>query len=130
MESALVDQTFEDWLRKGRSLEEGATPLGLSWSNLDVFGGDAQEDVQKTVSHLPIRHLKSAGAGFCKHSAPRVHILRSFEGLVKSGEMLLVLGSPGSGCSTLLKTLASQTHGLRTGDTSHINYQGKALSLA
>src|SRR5271169_2250814 len=36
-------------------------------------------------------------------------LLHNFSGSVKDGEMLLVLGRPGSGCSTFLKTLASQT---------------------
>ncbi|KAG0700795.1 ABC-2 type transporter-domain-containing protein [Suillus ampliporus] len=35
-------------------------------------------------------------------------ILSGFEGVVAPGEMLLVLGKPGSGCSTFLKTLANQ----------------------
>ena len=30
---------------------------------------------------------------------------------LKDGEMLLVLGRPGSGCSTFLKTIALQTEG-------------------
>ncbi|KAF9461129.1 hypothetical protein BDZ94DRAFT_1373768 [Collybia nuda] len=33
--------------------------------------------------------------------------ISGFEGVVRPGEMLLVLGRPGSGCSTLLKTLAN-----------------------
>ncbi|KAF8206136.1 P-loop containing nucleoside triphosphate hydrolase protein [Mycena galopus ATCC 62051] len=40
---------------------------------------------------------------------PLRNILEGFSGLVRPGEMLLVLGRPGSGCSTLLKTLANQT---------------------
>jgi ATP-binding cassette subfamily G (WHITE) protein 2 (SNQ2) len=38
---------------------------------------------------------------------PVKNILTGFEGVVRPGEMLLVLGSPGSGCSTLLKILAN-----------------------
>ena len=53
-----------------------------------------------------------------------VHILNNFEGLVKAGEMLVVLGSPGSGCSTLLRCLSGETHGLKIGERSQINYQG------
>lgn len=54
----------------------------------------------------------------------KIQILRDFEGLVRSGEMLVVLGRPGSGCSTLLKTMSGETHGFFIGDGSHINYQG------
>ncbi|KAF2181432.1 ABC transporter [Zopfia rhizophila CBS 207.26] len=34
-------------------------------------------------------------------------ILRNFSGTVNAGEMLLVIGKPGSGCTTFLKTLAN-----------------------
>ena len=54
----------------------------------------------------------------------KIQILRDFEGLVRSGEMLVVLGRPGSGCSTLLKTMSGETHGFYIADGSHINYQG------
>lgn len=54
----------------------------------------------------------------------KIQILRNFEGLVHSGEMLVVLGRPGSGCSTLLKTISGETHGFYIDDKSDINYQG------
>lgn len=34
-------------------------------------------------------------------------IIRNFTGVVRSGEMMLVLGRPGSGCSTFLKVIAN-----------------------
>ena len=40
-----------------------------------------------------------------------VNILTSFRGLIKPGEMCLVLGKPGSGCSTFLKVIANQRQG-------------------
>jgi ABC-type hemin transport system ATPase subunit len=39
--------------------------------------------------------------------------------------MLVVLGRPGSGCTTFLKTIAGEMHGLNITEDSHINYQGK-----
>ena len=54
----------------------------------------------------------------------KIQILRDFEGLVKSGEMLVVLGRPGAGCSTLLKTISGETHGFFIDGDSHVNYQG------
>jgi ABC-type multidrug transport system ATPase subunit len=38
------------------------------------------------------------------------YLLHDFTGCLKPGEMNLVVGRPGSGCSTLLKTLAGLTH--------------------
>src|SRR6202000_2482750 len=40
-----------------------------------------------------------------------VDILKSFRGVVKPGEMVLVLGRPGSGCTTFLKVIANQRFG-------------------
>jgi ATP-binding cassette, subfamily G (WHITE), member 2, PDR len=55
-------------------------------------------------------------------SAPKRHILQSFDGLVKSGEMLMVLGKPGSGCSTFLKTVCGELHGILVHKESVIHY--------
>lgn len=38
-------------------------------------------------------------------------ILRGFRGVVKPGEMVLVLGRPGSGCTTFLKVISNQRFG-------------------
>ncbi|KAL7904164.1 Brefeldin A resistance protein [Trichoderma velutinum] len=50
-------------------------------------------------------------------------ILQGFNGIVKNGEMLLVLGRPGSGCTTLLKTLAGMTEDY-TGWSGLIEFSG------
>ena len=39
------------------------------------------------------------------------NILEGFRGLTKPGEMVLVLGRPGSGCTTFLKVIANQRFG-------------------
>jgi ATP-binding cassette subfamily G (WHITE) protein 2 (SNQ2) len=38
-------------------------------------------------------------------------ILKNFKGVVKPGEMVLVLGKPGSGCTTFLKVISNQRYG-------------------
>lgn len=53
-------------------------------------------------------------------------ILSQIDGLVRQGEILLVLGRPGSGCSTLLKALAGNTGGFDVAPESRVNYQGVA----
>jgi ABC-type multidrug transport system ATPase subunit len=45
-----------------------------------------------------------------------VSILQNMRGVVKPGEMVLVLGRPGSGCTTFLKTIANQRYGYTTID--------------
>ena len=41
----------------------------------------------------------------------KVSILQGMKGVVKPGEMVLVLGRPGSGCTTFLKVIANQRFG-------------------
>ncbi|KAG8631234.1 hypothetical protein KVT40_000374 [Elsinoe batatas] len=49
-------------------------------------------------------------------------------GMVKPGEMLLVLGAPSSGCSTFMKTITGQTQGLSVKEGSSLNFQGLSLT--
>ncbi|KIR36661.1 ABC transporter [Cryptococcus deuterogattii MMRL2647] len=49
------------------------------------------------------------------------YLLKNFSGVVKSGEMMLVLGRPGSGCSTFLKVLAGHRDGY-AGVEGDVNY--------
>ncbi|POR34879.1 ABC transporter G family member 11 [Tolypocladium paradoxum] len=48
-------------------------------------------------------------------------LLDNFQGVCKPGEMVLVLGKPGSGCTTFLKTIANQRYGY-TGVTGDVFY--------
>lgn len=118
--------TFEKWLEAThRRLDGfGAVGLGLSYSDLNVFGNDREKDFQRTVANYPFTYLNHITARLGRKTPPRAHILRNCDGLIRSGQMLLVLGRPGSGCSTLLRTLASKTHGLHVQNQSNINYQG------
>ncbi|KAJ5818921.1 hypothetical protein N7474_004512 [Penicillium riverlandense] len=97
---------------------------GVSFRDLNVFGYGTAADYQMDVGNM---WLKAAGwfksaLGFGKKV--RIDILRDFEGMVNTGEMLVVLGRPGSGCSTFLKTIAGETHGLWLDDGSDVQYEG------
>lgn len=50
-----------------------------------------------------------------------VNILKDFRGVTQPGEMVLVLGRPGSGCTTFLKVIANQRFGY-TGVTGEVLY--------
>lgn len=90
---------------------------GVSFRNLDVYGFGMSTDYQKTVGNSILSLITP-------RRKRRIDILHGFEGLVDSGEMLLVLGPPGSGCSTLLKTIAGEREGLFLGDDTVMNYRG------
>lgn len=96
----------------------------VAFRNLTVFGFGTSTDYQKTFANYPLAYLSRLRILFGRTRKVRIDILKDFEGLVARGEILLVLGRPGSGCTTFLKTLAGQTHGLHVDDGSDINYQG------
>ena len=73
--------------------------------------------------HFPSDHLALWVEYVVKGKKERKQILRSFDGIIKAGELCVVLGRPGSGCSTLLKALTGELHGLDT-DESVIHYNG------
>ncbi|KAK2591158.1 Multidrug resistance protein [Conoideocrella luteorostrata] len=96
---------------------------GVCFQNLNVHGFGAATDYQKDVANV---WLSTAGAlrQLSGGGKQRIDILRNFDGLVRNGEMLVVLGPPGSGCSTFLKTIAGEMNGIYVGDGSYFNYQG------
>lgn len=96
---------------------------GVAFRNLGAYGHGTTMDYQTNVGSA----LLQAVAGIRKifgGGQHRINILRNFDGLVRAGEMLIVLGPPGSGCSTLLKTIAGETYGYQLSDESSVNYQG------
>ncbi|PLB48341.1 pleiotropic drug resistance protein, ABC superfamily [Aspergillus steynii IBT 23096] len=96
---------------------------GIAFRNLSVHGYGSPTDYQKDVFNavFQVAALARAIAGSGKQ---KIQILQDFAGVVKSGEMLVVLGRPGSGCSTFLKTLAGEMNGIHMDANAEINYQG------
>lgn len=47
--------------------------------------------------------------------------IQDFEGVLQSGEMALILGRPGAGCTTFLKTMANLRDGV-AGVDGHVIY--------
>ena len=114
------------WTKKTLQLvdEEGIKlkRAGIVFKNLNVSGSGAALNLQKNVGSMfmaPLRFRET----FSFKKTPR-HILHNFDGIMKSGELLIVLGRPGSGCSTLLKSMTGQLHGLHLDDGSEISYNG------
>ncbi|KAL2142841.1 hypothetical protein VTI28DRAFT_672 [Corynascus sepedonium] len=103
-----------------------ASQLGVLFRDLDVFGSGSALQLQETVDSVLAAPLR-VGHLFSRNKQPK-HILHGFNGLLRSGELLAVLGRPGSGCSTFLKSLCGELQGLTLGKESTIHYNGASQS--
>lgn len=96
----------------------------LAFKDLTVYGFGSETDFQKTVSSVFSSVFSVSKKLLGVDRKRRIDILQNVDGILRGGEMLAVLGPPGSGCSTLLRTLAGETHGLYTDPQSYVNYHG------
>ncbi|GAA5895664.1 hypothetical protein JCM6882_000364 [Rhodosporidiobolus microsporus] len=97
---------------------------GVAFENLSAYGFGTDSDYQTTVGNMPLKAWGAVKGMLGGNKGRKVQILEGLDGIIESGEMLVVLGPPGSGCSTFLKTLANETHGFYIGEDSKINYKG------
>jgi ATP-binding cassette, subfamily G (WHITE), member 2, PDR len=109
----------------GQMRKEGivSARVGVAFKDLTVSGtGDALQ-LQHTIGdwlQMPLRLGEHLSFRKKEHKT----ILHQFDGIINSGDLLIVLGRPGSGCSTLLRSLTGQLHGLTVADKSIIHYNG------
>ncbi|KZF18984.1 ATP-binding cassette transporter ABC1 [Xylona heveae TC161] len=96
---------------------------GIVVRDLDVSGTGSSVQLQETVSSA-IWTLFTFWRDLGRKKGPAKKILRNCYSLLKSGETLLVLGRPGSGCSTFLKTMTGELDGLEVAGKSSIHYSG------
>lgn len=114
------------WTKSFYNITSQASPrrtAGVSFQKLNVFGYGSETDYQETVGNIPLK-LSSKLPRLFGARQRRIDILHDVEGVLLPGEMLCVLGPPGSGCSTLLKTMAGETYGFNVTDEAEVNYQG------
>lgn len=93
---------------------------GIIWDRLTVRGMGGVKTFIKTFPdavvdffNVPetIMHLIGYGK-----KGKQFDILKDFRGVTKPGEMVLVLGRPGSGCTTFLKAITNQRFGFTAVD--------------
>lgn len=114
------DFELDEFIREGhfekRKEGESAKKVGIVFKNLTVEGvgetvqfvktlpdaivGTFGPDLYRLLSRF-LPFLGAAGGG------KRRTLLHDISGVVRDGEMMLVLGRPGSGCSTFLKAVAN-----------------------
>ncbi|CZS90575.1 hypothetical protein WAI453_004112 [Rhynchosporium graminicola] len=120
-DSTTDDEAFdlEGTLRGNHTAEQesGLRPkhIGVIWNDLTVRGNGGTTNFVKTFPDAFISFfnvietaMKIFGVG---KKGREVDILKDFRGVVNPGEMVLVLGRPGSGCTTFLKVIANQRFG-------------------
>ncbi len=113
--------------RREQSEEEKTRHYGVIFKNLTVKGAGVGTALMPSVGDFfagPARLLKgifTKGPAKVKSKSPIRTILEDFSGCIKPGEMLLVLGRPGAGCSTFLKVIANQRFGFEeiNGDVTY-----------
>ena len=123
-EEAEIERLMTKMFGQGRqdnSEEEKTRHVGVTWKHLTVKGEGLGAAIQPTVGQLFLGPFKKLGSLLNKNkkmgSGPPVKtIIDDFSGVIKPGEMVLVLGRPGSGCSTFLKVLGNQRAGFKSVD--------------
>lgn len=119
-----LTKVLRDFSREGIN----SSHAGIVFKDLTVSGSGAALQFQSTVASM--MSLPSQVKDLWRErKSPAKSILHDFNGTVKSGELLLVLGRPGAGCSTFLKSLCGELHGLTLDDKSVIHYNGKLPQL-
>ncbi|KAH9884061.1 ABC-2 type transporter-domain-containing protein [Xylariomycetidae sp. FL2044] len=128
-ESSLEIFDLEAALRGGLAAEQeaGIRPkhIGVYWDGLTVKGMGGMTNYVQTFPDAfvnfvdywtPLKQLLGKGP-----KGVEATLLDNFKGVVNPGEMVLVLGKPGSGCTTFLKSIANQRWGY-TGVTGEVLY--------
>lgn len=96
----------------------------VSFPKVRTHVAHTNKDYQKTVGNMALYGYQTLRDKITGRKN-RVNILNSIDGVVDAGEMLVVLGPPGSGCTTLLKAIAGEMNGIYLDESSHLNYRGK-----
>ncbi|KAJ4295394.1 ATP-binding cassette transporter snq2 [Kalmusia sp. IMI 367209] len=113
--------------RQEASEEEKTRHAGVVFKNLTVKGMGIGAALQPSVGDIFLgfprflKNLVTQGPRKAAGKPPVRTLLDGFSGCIKPGEMLLVLGRPGAGCSTFLKVLGNQRFGFEeiTGDVTY-----------
>lgn len=111
----VLDQFMREGHMEKRVDGQSAKRVGVLFRDLTVKGVGSTATTVKTLPDAVIGtfgpdlyRLLCRFMPFLNFRKPMTRdLIHSFTGLVKDGEMMLVLGRPGSGCTTFLKALAN-----------------------
>jgi ATP-binding cassette subfamily G (WHITE) protein 2 (SNQ2) len=122
--------------RQESSEEEKTRHQGVIFKHLTVKGMGIGAALQPSVGDLflgPFRfgkNLITQGPKKAAGKPPVRTLIDDFSGCIRPGEMLLVLGRPGAGCSTFLKMIGNQRFGFEeiTGDVTYGGTDAKEMA--
>ena len=118
-DSSIEPFDLESTLRGTKAEEEAAgikaKRIGVYWDGLTVSGNGGLKNYVKTfpmafVSFFNVYETAKNMMGWGQKGR-QFDILKNFRGVTKPGEMVLVLGRPGSGCTTFLRAISNQRFG-------------------
>ncbi|RCK57612.1 Multidrug resistance protein CDR1 [Candida viswanathii] len=119
------------WVKNVRKLLDSdpeyykPSKLGIAYRDLRAYGVANDSDYKVTVDNGVIKLVTEIIRLFQPEDESRFfNILKPMDAIMRPGELTVVLGRPGAGCSTLLKTIAAQTYGFHVGKESRITYDG------
>jgi ATP-binding cassette subfamily G (WHITE) protein 2 (SNQ2) len=130
-----IHEFFEDSVRKGEQTGHKLKRMGVIVKNLNILGMGA--DAASIPDNLDILKALWPPTWFKRNKGTPFHILKDINAFCKDGEMLLVLGRPGAGCSSFLRVVANERSIFLdvTGEVSYggldakefTRYQGEAI---
>lgn len=117
-------KVLQKFTSAARSQNINLRQTGVSFDSVTLLGVDELFSLVPTVKNV----LQGPYAIYKKvklqKSTPPRAILSNFNGYARAGEMVLVLGRPGAGCLSLLKTLSGTDLDLYLGLEGDIRYDG------
>ncbi|KAI0437784.1 ABC transporter PeaB1 [Xylaria telfairii] len=115
---SLVEQFLESHATASSSRSD------VRFNNLSVTGSGRGIQAAPTVWTTVKSWANALNPRFHRQPEPERTLLHGFSGSLLGGEMLLVIGKPGSGCTTFLKALANM-HDEYKGVSGNITYGGR-----
>lgn len=100
--------------------------LGVAYKDLRAYGIATDADYQSNFGNAAYKVVARTIRRFMdrNNEAAKFDILKPMDGLIRPGEVTVVLGRPGAGCSTFLKTIAAHTYGFTIDKNSVLSYDG------
>ncbi|OQE21726.1 hypothetical protein PENSTE_c011G08630 [Penicillium steckii] len=119
-------------LERRTTAGEPAKQIGVVFKNLTVKGVETGASFVRTLPHAVIGTFGPDLYNVICNFVPQLRVgkkppirdlIHDFSGAVREGEMMLVLGRPGAGCTTFLKAIAND-RGAFAGVDGEVSYGG------